>query len=255
MGTISKIARLLRRPWLIPERLAEKFMNRQAQHFYAHRSVAENDSERAAYFSCFGDISDLVAEARALPVFDYLTASEAKNTSMARIAASQTTSVDDCVTMYVLVRLLKPRVMVETGVFYGGLSATILYAMVANDGGQLYSIDLPVVSDGLDPAWRGGLVPVHLRNSWELILGDSRVELPKLLDRLGQIDAFNHDSLHTTRHMTWEYETAWPHITLGGFLSSHDVLTTPSWSRFCKQHEAEIKKSGRVFGLGIAQKA
>lgn len=73
-------------------------------------------------------------------------------------------------------------------------------------------------------------------------------------ERLKQIDAFNHDSLHTTAHMTWEYETAWQYVKPSGFLSSHDVLTTPSWEQFRKRHAAETGLSGRVYGLGFAHK-
>jgi hypothetical protein len=180
--------------------------------------------------------------------------SQTSDDPLLQIARTQTTSLDDCATMYVAVRLWQPQVMVETGVFYGALSAMILHAMQVNGGGRLYSIDLPVEGDGLPATMRGALVADSLRGNWELILGDSRQELPRLLKRLGPVDAFNHDSLHTTRHMTWEFETAWRSTKPGGILSSHDVLTTPSWRRFCKNHAAETSAAGRVYGLGIAVK-
>jgi predicted O-methyltransferase YrrM len=242
---LAKLIRILRNPTLISERL----MARQAAAFYAQRTEAENDAERLAVL---GDVSAFVAEARATPTYQRLAA-EASDPAR-QTAMSQTTSLADCVTMYCLIRQFKPKVMVETGVFYGGLSAMILHAMAANGGGSLYSIDLPVESDGLPADQRGALVPEDLRHMWRLILGDSREELPKLLKKLRQIDAFNHDSLHTTEHMLWEYETAWPYLRIGGVISSHDVLTTPAWGRFGRRYRKGIGQYGRVYRLGMAVK-
>jgi len=123
--------------------------------------------------------------------------------------------------LYLLVRALRPRVVVETGVLYGASSAHILAALEANGTGELYSVDLP--RDPSEPA-PGYLIPPHLRGRWTLVEGDSRRELPGLLERLGGIDCFHHDSLHTREHMTWEYATALPRMRPGGVLATHDVL-------------------------------
>ena len=245
---------LLRKPHKIRERLLEREMNRRALEFYQRRTQAENDTERRAFFAPLGDISALVEEARQVPTYGQLEQNQLSDDPDIQVTVTQTTSLDDCVTMYTLVRLWQPRVMVETGVFYGAMSAMILHAMARNGGGELYSIDLPIETDGLKSELRGALVPDVLRPNWHLILGDSRAELPPLLARLGSIDAFNHDSLHTTAHMTWEFETAWRFVKPGGFLSSHDVLTTTSWERFCGRYAAETDLAGRVYALGIAHK-
>lgn len=243
-------------PWLIPDRLAEKRMQTNAQLYYQTISDKEIAAERAVLFSHLSaaDIATLEAEARRLPVYQQIEAAKHSENPDLKIAASQTTSLVDCISMYIAVRAWQPRVMVETGVFYGGGTAMILHAMQHNGGGQLYSIDLPIETDGLSPELRGGLVPEELRANWRLTLGDSLVELPKLLGELGEIEAFHHDSLHSTRHMTWEYKTAWPYIKPGGFLSSHDVRLTPSWGRFSKQYQREIDAVGRVYGMGFAHK-
>ena len=238
----------------LPTRLIEKRMEAAAKRFYQQSTEAENDAERIAFFSTFDSIQILVEEARQLPVYQQIRASAQSPDSAIRLAAAQTTSLDDCVTMYVLVRLKQPLVMVETGVFYGAMSAMILHAMQRNGSGRLISIDLPNEADGLDPKLRGALVPDRLQANWRLILGDSRVALPRILSELGTVDAFNHDSLHSTRHMTWEFETAWSKVPPGGFLSSHDVLTTPSWERFGREHQSQLAGFGRVYGLGIAYK-
>jgi methyltransferase family protein len=127
--------------------------------------------------------------------------------------------------LYLLVRALRPQTVVETGVLYGASSAHILAALTMNDAGRLYSIDLPH-ERGEPPV--DFLVPSDLGARWQLIQGDCRRELPGLLQRLGRVDCFHHDSLHTFEHMTWEYQTVLPYLPPGRVLSSHDVLIAHS---------------------------
>lgn len=124
--------------------------------------------------------------------------------------------------VYALVRLLKPGVMVETGVADGTTSAYILRAMEENGRGKLYSIDLPSsrLPAGKAPGW---IVPEELRKRWELRVGDAAGLLPPLLEELGEIDIFLHDSLHTYGHMLFEFRAAWPRLKAGGLLLSHDI--------------------------------
>ena len=134
----------------------------------------------------------------------------------------------DCESIYFLVRALKPEVVVETGVCYGASSAYILEALRENRRGALYSIDL---GNAADEPPSNFFVRPRLRDRWHLIVGDSKQELPRLLARLGRIDLFHHDSLHTPEHMMWEYETAFPYLGPTGVLSSHDVRAVLSLQR------------------------
>jgi predicted O-methyltransferase YrrM len=135
-------------------------------------------------------------------------------------------------TIYTVVRLLKPRVMVETGVASGKSSALILRALERNNSGQLYSVDLPTYEeraapgdDGLLPMGRtpGWLVPEALKGRWTLRLGDARALLPALQDEIGAIDIFFHDSLHTYEHMTFELSLAASWVRPGGTVMCDDV--------------------------------
>ena len=72
---------------------------------------------------------------------------------------------------------------------------------------------------GLSAGW---CVPDWLKSRQHLLLGRAEELLASLLEELGEIDVFIHDSLHTYEHMTWEFETAWPYIREGGFLWSDD---------------------------------
>ena len=115
--------------------------------------------------------------------------------------------------IYAIVRYSQPEVVVETGVGGGGTTSFILKALDINGKGSLYSIDLPgfyqrfcstaereysiQVPNGWEVGW---LVPPELRAKWTLVLGDAKLELPNLLQKLGTIDLFLHDSLHTYEH-------------------------------------------------------
>ena len=165
--------------------------------------------------------------------------------------------------LYVLVRLKRPKIVVETGVFDGISSAVILQALEDNQEGKLISIDLPATSIipesthrmkettlpvGCEPGWA---IPDYLRGRHDLILGDSQEILPNLLKENSLIDIFLHDSLHTFEHQWFEYETVWPHLSDGGLLLSDDVLWTSAFHQFSKK----VKRPYRVYGgLGILQK-
>jgi hypothetical protein len=127
---------------------------------------------------------------------------------------------------------LRPKVVVETGVARGVTSRAILEAMDRRDEGHLWSVDLPPLSD---PWWTESrsLVPQRLRSRWSYLRGDARRVLPRLLDRLGTIDVFVHDSLHTKKHMSWEFNTAKDKVGEGGFILSDDIGGNSAFAELC----------------------
>ncbi len=173
--------------------------------------------------------------------------------------------------LYVLIRATKPTVIIETGVASGRSSWAILQALKDNNQGKLYSIDFPqffkgntpemfleetghpefrgFVPEGKMPGW---LVPQELRPRWELILGKSSEKLPELLEKLGSIDIFYHDSDHSYENMMFEFETAWPNILRGGFLLSDDVKRNDAFMDFANKNN--IKDYNLSFGFGLIRK-
>jgi len=148
--------------------------------------------------------------------------------------------------VYVVLRTLKPALVVETGVAEGESTAYILQAIADNGKGFLHSIDLPnqiYLTDkgelhgefNLGREEPGCLVQPLLRERWNLHLGKSCDILPQLLSRLGPIGLFLHDSEHRYETMTFEYECAWPHIQHGGYLVSDDVTWNTAFSDFAKR--------------------
>ncbi len=125
-------------------------------------------------------------------------------------------------TTYAIVKLLKPDIVVETGVGAGVSSWTILQAMEENGSGKLISIDLPTPNTKLLPEV-GYLVPENLRGRWDLRTGPSQRLLPQALKELEQVAIFQHDSRHSYTNQLREYQTAWPFIKTGGLLVSDDV--------------------------------
>jgi len=95
-------------------------------------------------------------------------------------------------------------------------------------------------------------IPSELKSRQKIILGDSRIELPILLNKLGTVDVYLHDSLHTYEHMVFEYTEAWNHLVKGGLLLSDDVAGWPSaFIDFCEYRQLAYSLVGR---MGILKK-
>jgi len=153
----------------------------------------------------------------------------------------------DRITLYVVVRLYKPVVAVETGCAAGASAIYILTAMEKNSRGTLYSID-----SAADRSHLGCLVPEELRERLSLRYGNSLALIPEIAGEAGPIDFFLHDSLHTYAHMTAEYELFYRHMAKsGGVICSHDILMTNAWGHFIKRHR--LKSWGAVKNLGICR--
>lgn len=165
--------------------------------------------------------------------------------------------------LYMVIRLARPKTVIETGVFDGVSSAVILQALKDNGEGALISIDLPAretilgsthrmtetaLPPGASPGW---VVPEYLKQRHRLVLGDSREWLPKLLQEYPIIDVFFHDSLHTFEHQHFEYTTAWPHIADGGLLLSDDIFWNSAFHRFCRGRKRSYI---HVDGFGAVRK-
>ena len=119
--------------------------------------------------------------------------------------------------------LARPTVAVEIGVARGYSSAAILGALETNGEGRLHSIDLPPLEE--DVAFVGKAVPAKLRERWQLRLGPSRTELPRLLAELGRCEFFFHDGDHSYESQFGDLRTVWPYVPAGGYLVVDDVWT------------------------------
>lgn len=170
--------------------------------------------------------------------------------------------------LYSLIRTLKPSLIIETGVFHGYYTASILNGVHDNykdstADGKLISIDLPAYESieestsetqkkclpaGCEPGW---VIPEYLKSRWQLYTGDSREILPKVLGKEKDISLFFHDSLHTYSHMMFEFETVFPQLKKGACLMSHDIHWNRAFHHFVKKYN---QKEYAVHGFGIFRK-
>jgi len=124
--------------------------------------------------------------------------------------------------IWCMVRHRRPKKVVETGVAHGVTSRCILEALEKNGEGRLFSIDLPPI----ERLWRkqvGMAVRGRCADRWSYIKGSSRRHLPELLSRLGEIDLFIHDSLHSERNVRFELDRAWVALSPKGALVVDDI--------------------------------
>jgi predicted O-methyltransferase YrrM len=138
---------------------------------------------------------------------------------------------------YLACRLIRPEVVVETGVAYGVTSAFILTALEVNGRGTLHSVDLPPLRRVYNRFW-GIAVPEALKDRWRLHRGSSASVLPPLLEEIRTIALFVHDSLHTHRNMSREFDTVWPHLREGGLLLADDVERNRAFGELQRKNPA-----------------
>ena len=140
------------------------------------------------------------------------------------------------VAWYCLVRTYKPKVIVETGTSMGWSSFMILSAISRNNSGRLYSFDLDDSENVKNYGGVGYLVPEKLKESWTLIIGDTKEKLEPTLKKLKNIDMFIHDSEHSYETMMYEYYTAWKYLKKDGILGSDDIKHSDAFEEFAGKH-------------------
>jgi predicted O-methyltransferase YrrM len=148
------------------------------------------------------------------------------------------------VVLYAVCRQVRAVAVVETGVASGVSSSYILQSLEDNRLGALYSIDLPLWEGA-----SGSIIPDYLRYRWHLIVGRSSDTLLPLLEQVGAIDVFLHDSEHSYGNMLWEYQTAWAHLKGGGVLLSHNIDSSDAFSDFCSSIKLRGHKLESLGGL------
>src|ERR1700685_641496 len=156
--------------------------------------------------------------------------------------------------LYWAVRRVKPRIIVQTGVS-NGLSSAFMMLALAKNGPQsrLHVIDLPHIFDPVDTAWTekgklhgvvipqgkssGWMVPDIYRDRFEVDVGDAKVLLPPLIERLGEIDMFFHDSDHFYSHMMFEFDEAMQKMGPNSVIMPDEISWNASLWDFADKHQ------------------
>ncbi len=148
--------------------------------------------------------------------------------------------------LYVLLRLLKPELAVETGCFYGGTTAFMLNAIRKNGNGRLVSIDLPATvmeeknvhrhenvgnSEKLYGNLKTGfIIPDYLKERWDLIEDESMRAMRKIKETF---TFFSHDSEHSRDYMREELTLAKSMMPVSSTLIADDIDWSNGFLEFC----------------------
>ena len=133
--------------------------------------------------------------------------------------------------LYSLIRIRRPKLVVETGVANGVSTMFLLSALRQNGVGRLVSFDV-------DPT-AGSLLRPEDREQWRFVVVPARRGrefFTRELDREGPIDCFIHDSDHSFPHQWFEFRTAFPRVVPGGLFASDDADWSFAYLDFCAQH-------------------
>ncbi len=158
---------------------------------------------------------------------------------------------------YLVCRVLKPEIVLETGVAYGITSAYILRALQENGVGTLCSVELPPPGQRAEE-FVGAAVPEDLKSRWKLYHGFSKQVLPKLLEEVETVDVFVHDSCHTYRCMKREFETIRPHMRPGGMILADDIQFNSAFGELKERNLAfqrfvEQADKQSLFGVALTK--
>jgi len=153
--------------------------------------------------------------------------------------------------LYLIVRISRPMVVVETGMLDGLGSACILLALEHNGGcGRLWSIDCEptpeIVAQGTRPLPKGcgagWLIPSWLRSWHDVLVGKSK-------DRLDYVprpfDMFIHDSDHRYVNTMFELCHAWLHLSGGGWIVCDNTEQTSAFDDFVRSEPEDLMATAR----------
>ncbi len=152
---------------------------------------------------------------------------------------------------YVLVRIYKPKVIVETGTDKGLGSLVIQLAIEKNQMGTLYTLDIDEYS--------GSLFDKEDLKKIKFLVGDSVQNMQKI----NEIDFFIHDSDHSEEHEKKEIRAVASKLTNNAIVISDNSHVTDvlfQWSKETNRNFIFIKESPKDHwypggGVGISFKS
>jgi predicted O-methyltransferase YrrM len=146
-----------------------------------------------------------------------------------------------------LVRYLRPRVVVETGVAAGWTSQAILDALERNGGdGSLWSSDFPYFRLEDPEKYVGCLVDGALKGRWHLGLNGDRTNLAEFLPQLETIDLVHYDSDKSIEGRQFAIDAVASRLTPDSVVVMDDIDD----NTFFRDWVARTGRSCRVFARG-----
>jgi predicted O-methyltransferase YrrM len=154
--------------------------------------------------------------------------------------------------LYDCVRLLKAKIVLETGVAYGWSSLSILKALFELKNGKLLSVDMPY------PAKKnendvGIVVPNYLKKNWILI---RKPDNPGIIEALslagGKIDLCHYDSDKSWWGRDFAYPILWNAIKPNGLFITDDIQDNLYFSNFVEKNSLKftvVEFEGKFVGM------
>lgn len=145
-----------------------------------------------------------------------------------------------------LVRYLRPRVVVETGVAAGWTSQAILDALERNGEGTLWSSDFPYFRLEEPEKYVGCLVDDALKARWHLGLQGDRANLAEFLPEIETIDLVHYDSDKSIEGRQFAMDAVASRLTPDSVVVMDDIDD----NTFFRDWVARTGRSCRVFARG-----
>ncbi|MGD1929082.1 MAG: class I SAM-dependent methyltransferase [Leptolyngbyaceae cyanobacterium] len=146
--------------------------------------------------------------------------------------------------LYFITRYLQPTTIVETGVAAGFSSYALLSAIDVNRKGSLYSSDFPYFRLPEPERYIGFVVKESLKKFWNLYLEGDEINLPRILQKVNEIDLFHYDSDKSYSGREFAIATLKPHMSDTGIVLMDDIQDN---SYFYDYVDRENPKSWYVF--------
>jgi predicted O-methyltransferase YrrM len=162
--------------------------------------------------------------------------------------AKATILISEGALLYVVCRIIKPEIVIETGVGAGLSTSFILKCLNDIGRGLLYSIDLPD-QDILRGKEISYLIPPEYKKRWKLYIGDSKNILPQVLTEVSEVDISFHDAYASYEHQMFEYTSVWRKLRKGGLLISDNIDLSKAFFEFSKEVKCPTMVVGVKFGL------
>ena len=147
--------------------------------------------------------------------------------------------------------MLQANNVVETGVAYGWSSLSILLSITNRPNSMLWSVDLPYLEIKNDN-WVGSVVPKYMNPNWKLFKCADRDGLPRIFNKVKEIDLAHYDSDKTYEGRLYGYKKLWAHLRIGGALISDDIGDNMAFIHFCdlvKRDPTIIKDNNKFQGI------
>lgn len=138
----------------------------------------------------------------------------------------------DIALLYWLAEHVQALRVIETGVAYGWSSLALLLSLQNRPAACLMSTDRPYIKRGND-AYVGCVVPVELREQWQLINNSDRRALPSAIKALAPLDLCHYDSDKSYKGRMWAYPLLWEVMRPGGVFISDDIGDNFAFRDFC----------------------